>query len=518
MPQFPLGGRKFLLRRLALVSALALVAASSVAHAAVAADTQPVDIELAVDTTSSMAPSIEQAKRDGRRVVEDVRRVLPDARFAVVSFRDYQNPAGEYDVLQPLTGDVALATAALEKLRPFGNPSPNNIEAESYNLVFRNSHADPSLGWRPESRKLVVVIGDAQPYGAGAAGLDGCDDVNRDPRGFSTASELQAMRAAKRTLILVRQVSESTSATLRCYQSLAERAFVGGAARDGVSADLAALVLDLVQAATTPVSVAPDLPLGLRAGTNGLTVSVLNPNGVEIKVTTLAVVLPRGFRYLAGSATGAASQNPAVSGRTLTWDADIAVAAFGRTALHFRVGTARWAGRYAVKASAGVEMPNGTAFTSRSRPARVRLVRRLGRVKLAFEGSGSSGSSAAIRGSATIIPGRSNRSLAGRSVTSSVELTLTRGRSLSLQIRSYRVLALGATTKLRFRVRVGAAQGMPRCAGALGSLTVTNSGSLLADRRVADVISVRFRGRCTAAALWSNAASGGQAVVVVKPA
>ncbi|MBD0348086.1 MAG: VWA domain-containing protein [Thermoleophilia bacterium] len=499
------GGKAF--RRRAVVCTLALVMSLGVADTALAASSQSLDIEFAVDTTGSMGPSIEQAKRDGRRIVEEVKRLLPDARFAVVAFRDYQNPAGEYDVLQPLTGDVALVDAALEKLRVASNPLPGNVAAESYNLVFRNSYADATLGWRADSRKLVIVVGDAQPHGAGSAGIPGCDDTTRDPHGLNTAAELQAMRAAKRTLILVRQVSPQTTVSLQCYESLAQRAYVGGGARDGGSADLPALILDLVQAATAPVRVTPDLPLALRGGTNGVNVSVVNPGRAGITVTRLAVVLPRGFRYIRGSTTGAVKGNPAVSGRTLSWAVKRELSPSARLAFHFRVKASQRLGRYSVAAFGEIAMPNGTTLTSRSRPGAIRVVRRLAWLKMAFRGSPSAGSGAVIRGSATTSPARGRRTRPSGPARGSVTLAVANGRSLALQVRSYRLVAFGAMTKLQFHVRVRAARGMPGCAGASGVLTVTNSGSLLANGRATDSVAARFGGRCAATTRWSNAAA-----------
>src|SRR5215207_6980738 len=46
------------------------------------------DIEIAIDTTSSMNPSIVQAKADATAIVTGVQAVIADAQFAVVDFRD----------------------------------------------------------------------------------------------------------------------------------------------------------------------------------------------------------------------------------------------------------------------------------------------------------------------------------------------------------------------------------------------------------------------------------------------
>ena len=133
-----------------------------------------VDIEIAVDTTGSMAPSVARAKALGDTLVAGVVGDLANARIAVVEFRDPGNPAGEYQLLQPMTADTQAVTAAIGKLATSQNPTPGNVAEESYNLAFHQSWADTRMGWRDDSRKVVVVIGDAEPFGAGAAGLAGC--------------------------------------------------------------------------------------------------------------------------------------------------------------------------------------------------------------------------------------------------------------------------------------------------------------------------------------------------------
>ena len=148
-----------------------------------------------------------------------------------------------------MTSDAAQVSAAIDTLTPAGG----NDYPEAYNLVFQNSTTDPNTGWRPGSRKLVVVIGDAEPHGAGTSGFAGCADTSADPHGLNTASALAAMKAAQRTLIMVRQAA-TASTSLECYQSLAAAGFTGGAARNGGD-DLISVIQALINtAATTPTT------------------------------------------------------------------------------------------------------------------------------------------------------------------------------------------------------------------------------------------------------------------------
>ncbi len=221
----------------------ALVAGLPAAPRAVA-----VDVEIAIDTTGSMGPSLRAAQRDAERLVAAVRAESPAVRFAVVQFKD-AGDSPEYELVQPLTADAsAVATALRGLVASGGGDNP-----EAYNLVFRNSVADERTGWRESSRKLVVVLGDAEPHGAAASGLTGCLDASPDPHALRTRRELLDMRAAGRTLIMLRQVSSATVA-LQCYESLARAAYRGGAARDR-SFDLGGLIRTLVARAVAPSSV-----------------------------------------------------------------------------------------------------------------------------------------------------------------------------------------------------------------------------------------------------------------------
>lgn len=208
------------------------------------------DILLAIDTTSSMQPSIDQAKRDALNVVADVQAMIPDARFAVVDFRDAVDGPNEYIVRQGMTGSAAEVKTAIEAMSAEGGGD----EPEAYNLVFRNSY-QPALGgdigWREDTRKFVVVIGDAPPHGVGNAGIPGCFDMSADPHGLSTATELAGMAAAERTLLMILQTS-SASIPLRCYQGIAARGFTGGQAVEA-GGDLAQQIVELIRQAFSTV-------------------------------------------------------------------------------------------------------------------------------------------------------------------------------------------------------------------------------------------------------------------------
>lgn len=248
--------------RLALLLALATGAVLCAAAFARPAAT-PLDVELAVDTTGSMGPSIARLQRDAVKIVDSIRARSPGARVAVVQFKDSADTP-EYELVQPLTGDAKAVASALSQLGPGGGGD----NPEAYNVVFRNSYADKATGWRAGSRKIVVVVGDAEPHSAGTAGFSGCLDGSPDPHQLSTKRELAAMKASGRTLVMIRQAA-TASAAINCYESLAAGGYSGGRAVDagsGLTAAILALVAHAagVAAPATPAKSpgAPSRPSG----------------------------------------------------------------------------------------------------------------------------------------------------------------------------------------------------------------------------------------------------------------
>src|SRR4051812_46232749 len=90
------------------VLAAALCAAASAAPRVSA----PLDVEIAIDTTGSMGPSIRRIQRDSVKLVAAIKKASPAARFAVVQFKD-AGDTPEYEVLQSMTGDPQAVDVAV---------------------------------------------------------------------------------------------------------------------------------------------------------------------------------------------------------------------------------------------------------------------------------------------------------------------------------------------------------------------------------------------------------------------
>ena len=467
----------------AVLLAAARSAAGSPARipdAAARSSPSAIDVEIAIDGTASMETAIARARQDGARLITEVQSLLPDTRFAVVVFRDHGNPAGEYQLLQPLTSDVSKLQHALGLVTPHSNPSPDNGPAESYNLVFQQSYRDARMGWRPSARKVVVVLGDAEPNGAGAGGLLGCHDQSRDPEGLSTRAELAHMRAQALTMIMIRERSAEMTASLQCYQSLAAGAFLGGAARDA-GGDVAGIILELIKDAYLPVRLSNDLGLALGKSLTGYTMTVHNPNPVAVNITSLQVTLPAGFRYVASSLSNTATVTPSLAAvtpsqeaGTLSWALEAPLPANTQLRLHLLLRAGGRVGRYQSSGSVGVKTADGVTFAVPSSKALVIVRRRITALTLRLVGPQRA--TAPTFSGRIAVHFRRFRGLPALAPASGRVVLRSHGSALVLRARQLRLLSLDVPTRARLALRVAAAQGRPTChPGARATLLVIDS-------------------------------------------
>jgi hypothetical protein len=473
------------------------------ARAASSLATTPVDVEIAIDGTGSMTDAIARAANQAAQLTTNATGLLPDIHFAVVVFRNSQASLGEYELLQPFTGDTSQVKNALGRVKT--KPYAGKGGAESYNLAFQRSYSDDKMGWRPSARKIVLVLGDAEPNGAGAAGVPGCKDQTRDPHGLSTPQELARMRSAMRTLIMVRVHSANLTTSLQCYESIAAGAFVGGTARDE-GANLAAILVELIERAYAPVTLASDLRVARRSGRVGYTLTLHNPNVLPVTSSSVSLALPgRGFRYVPGTTTGMTKSDPTQSGGTLLWRFNQTVSAHGKVRLHVVVRAPQRPGRYRSNAIARIQTAAANDLTSRSPASLLRVKREIRALSLRFTGSAAKGTT--LRGAAA---SRFSRGLKKLPVGAPARGTLVltgRGTRVVLRARSLRLEQFGAPTRARLALRVVAARGLRRCSIGVGAtLLLVDSAALRADGRSSDSIVLRLPAACGGKRVQSTSA------------
>ena len=100
-----------------------------------------------------------------------------------------------------------------------------------------------------------------------------------------------------------------------------------------------------------------------QAGTqNGYTITMQKQNANNGTVASITDTLPDGFAYVSGSTTSATTNEPAISGQTLTWSGPFSLPAGSTITLHFNVTVSTTPGIY-------LNQAGGTAiYTSTSAP------------------------------------------------------------------------------------------------------------------------------------------------------
>lgn len=112
---------------------------------------------------------------------------------------------------------------------------------------------------------------------------------------------------------------------------------------------------------------AADAATSPSGGSNGYTITIANPNDVDVGIDEITDTLPAGFAYVAGSTAGDVTGDPSVAGQTLTWEAFegslVTVPAEGAVSLSFDVTVSTTPGAYLNEAGA-----DGSGFALETGP------------------------------------------------------------------------------------------------------------------------------------------------------
>jgi hypothetical protein len=117
------------------------------------------EIVFVFDSTASMTEVLDSAKRSIFRMVEALHALVPRARIGIVTYRD-RGSAEEYLTRTiPVTNDVYRVMNFMHTIRASGG---GDIEE----AVLDGLKTATSQRWLPDSRRVVVLIGDAPPHAA----------------------------------------------------------------------------------------------------------------------------------------------------------------------------------------------------------------------------------------------------------------------------------------------------------------------------------------------------------------
>ncbi|MDQ2714140.1 MAG: VWA domain-containing protein [Chloroflexota bacterium] len=120
--------------------------------------TDPIDVVISFDTTGSMSSVLAQVRHKIKQTVERLMGELPDIHIGIIVHGDYCDAASTYVTRHlDLTQDTVSITDFVEHTPPTGGGDA----PECYELVL---HEAQELAWRPDAKRVLVMIGDAMPH------------------------------------------------------------------------------------------------------------------------------------------------------------------------------------------------------------------------------------------------------------------------------------------------------------------------------------------------------------------
>lgn len=135
---------------------------------------EPLDILFLFDCTGSMSNVIDSVTSHAGEIMAYIRdKISPDSAFGVASFGDYLPDSYPWKLHQDLTSNLAAVHRALADISlQNGEDTPEAYSRALYESQF--------VGWRPKSRRMVILFGDAPAHDPGFYGHDLGIDPGRD--------------------------------------------------------------------------------------------------------------------------------------------------------------------------------------------------------------------------------------------------------------------------------------------------------------------------------------------------
>ena len=130
----------------------------------------PLDVAFVIDATGSVKPFLEDVHSNFERMVEEIRKLAPDAKFAVATFSDYPKVSnnnngikygedGDYPwkVNLDFSSDIPQIKETILNIDVLGGGD----QPEAY---LRALSELTTLSWRPNGRRIAVLFGDNLPH------------------------------------------------------------------------------------------------------------------------------------------------------------------------------------------------------------------------------------------------------------------------------------------------------------------------------------------------------------------
>jgi hypothetical protein len=129
------------------------------------------DIYFLADTTGSMIDVIETVAANADAIMDAILLEAPNAQFGVGNYKDFPYDPYAFDNQLNITDDTAAVAAAINDWVTVAGGGGDWPEGQFYALT---QIVDPGVGWRADSSKIVVWIGDSpahDPVPMAATGL-----------------------------------------------------------------------------------------------------------------------------------------------------------------------------------------------------------------------------------------------------------------------------------------------------------------------------------------------------------
>lgn len=114
------------------------------------------DVVFVVDATASMGRFLEQARAAIDDIIGDLSEIIPSQRVGMVAYRDVEDAWLTRFV--DITDDRYHVQTFLLDLRPVGGGDFEEAVDEGLRVAFDR------LAWRPDSKRVVIVVGDAPAH------------------------------------------------------------------------------------------------------------------------------------------------------------------------------------------------------------------------------------------------------------------------------------------------------------------------------------------------------------------
>ncbi len=150
-----------------------------------ATETSALDAVFIFDTTGSMFPCISRVKEALGQMLDRLQRTVTGFRLALIGYSDHDQDEPEPFLVKvtDFSQDHPALQGEIARMKPtYGGDNPEAVEDAL--------HAANRLSWSPNSRRAIVLVGDAPPHGVGAP-----DDYFEDgcPLGYVWEDEVEAL-------------------------------------------------------------------------------------------------------------------------------------------------------------------------------------------------------------------------------------------------------------------------------------------------------------------------------------